>query len=64
MTESNIILITDANTGIGVEVVLALYTGIGHEIVRALCAISTSYDIILSGRSLDKSECPRNHNSA
>lgn len=42
MAESNIILITGANTGIGLEV------------VRALCASSTSYDIILSGRSLDK----------
>ncbi|WPH01321.1 Hypothetical protein R9X50_00416000 [Acrodontium crateriforme] len=42
MSLGKIVLITGANTGIG------------YQIVRALCASTSKYNIILSGRSLDK----------
>lgn len=42
MSLREVILITGANTGIG------------YEIVKALCASSKAYDVILAGRSLTK----------
>jgi NAD(P)-dependent dehydrogenase (short-subunit alcohol dehydrogenase family) len=42
MAPQEVILITGANTGIG------------FQIVRALCGSDTAYDVILGGRSLDK----------
>ena len=42
MERSTVVLITGANTGLG------------FQMVRALCSSDKSYDILLGGRSLDK----------
>ena len=44
MTASKIVLVTGANTGLGLE------------IVRALCRSNTPYEILLASRSLSKGE--------
>lgn len=44
MSSKTIVLITGANTGLG------------YEIVRALCSSDQAYEIILGGRSIDKAK--------
>lgn len=44
MTDKNLVLITGANTGLG------------YEIVRALCASEQVYEILLGGRSIEKAK--------
>lgn len=44
MSSREIVLVTGANTGLG------------YEIIRALCSSDKSYDILIGGRSLSKAE--------
>ena len=44
MDSNEVVLVTGANTGLG------------FQIVRALCSSSKGYDILLAGRSMDKAK--------